>query len=424
VSDPLFTKPSRRALFLWATLAAMNLAAGVILSSQPARLADLQTVQGWGQRWLVDGDELYDLNDSPVDYPPNAVVLLSPLGLMPLDVAHPMWMMLNIAMAVLAAYCAARFFRPHDPFRVILLPILMFLSWGGVRTLSQFTLTALMFSMAALWGLTPVQYGGQTSSAPSRANRALYGGQTPADMMSGVWLGLALIKPQVALPVLLWTLFTRRWRAVVIALCVAMALTGTFCLRAGSNPLALAARQAVVMKTFYTGDAILSGASELRPLIAQTISEPSRTDAIAGSVAVVLLAAICAMGIAEGRAKRHALYAAPPLVACWALMTFYHLTYGFVVLLPVMMMLALDQSEPTLLRRRLFWFLQLGMMFDIPGLSRRAGFGDTALYSNVLAHADRVLIVALFVGLIALASQAPTTREFARPETVGPTAVR
>jgi hypothetical protein len=43
------------------------------------------------------------------------------------------------------------------------------------------------------------------------------------------------------------------------------------------------------------------------------------------------------------------------------------------------------------------------MMFDIPGLSRRAGLAETALYVSVLAHADRVLMVTLFAGLVALA---------------------
>ena len=66
-------------------------------------------------------------------------MLLSPLGLLPLGLAHPVWMLLNIGLVMLAPYLAARFFRPHDPFRVIALPILMFLCWGGVRTLTQFT---------------------------------------------------------------------------------------------------------------------------------------------------------------------------------------------------------------------------------------------------------------------------------------------
>ena len=43
------------------------------------------------------------------------------------------------------------------------------------------------------------------------------------------------------------------------------------------------------------------------------------------------------------------------------------------------------------------------MMFDIPGLSRRAGLAETALFVNVLAHADRALMVTLFIGLVVLA---------------------
>jgi hypothetical protein len=43
------------------------------------------------------------------------------------------------------------------------------------------------------------------------------------------------------------------------------------------------------------------------------------------------------------------------------------------------------------------------MMFDIPGLGRRAGLAGTALFANLLAHADRVLIATLFVGLVVLA---------------------
>ena len=126
-------------------------------------------------------------------------------------------------------------------------------------------------------------------------------------------------------------------------------------------------------------------------------------DAIASSIALGLLAGICATGFQEGAVRKRVLYAAPPLVACWSLMTFYHLTYGFVTLLPVMMLLALNDTRRSTLRQALFWILQLGMMFDIPGLSRRAGLAETALYVNVLAHADRALMVTLFIGLVALA---------------------
>ena len=364
----------------WAALAMINLAAGIVISSQPHRLYDLESIMRWGQYWLADGTNVYEPGRwGAVDYPPNAVVLLSPLALMPLGLAHPLWMLLNLAMAIVAPYYAARFFRPHDPFRVIALPVLMFLCWGGMRTLTQFTLIALTCSIAAM------------VTADRRP------------ITAGAWLGLAMMKPQVALPVFLWSVFTRRWTTVLTSFALVASLVVVFCARAGAHPLEVAVRYVEILAIHHTGEAILAGISELRPLIDQLVTNVSDVDAIAGSIALGLIAGICAAGFQEGAVRKKVLYAAPPLVGCWSLMSFYHLTYGFVILLPVMMLLALNDARPSRVRQTLFWVLQAGMMFDIPGLSRRAGLANTALYSNALAHADRALILTLFVGLVALA---------------------
>jgi Glycosyltransferase family 87 len=380
VSGPLFTKPSRRLLLLWGALALLNLAAGVVVSSQAHRLYDLESVMRWGHYWLVEGTNVYEPGRwGSVDYPPNAVVLLSPLGLLSLAAAHPIWLFMNLAMTILAPYYAARFFRPHDPFRVIALPILMFLCWGGVRTLTQFTLAALTCSMVAM---------------AVSLRRPIAG---------GAWLGLALMKPQVAVPVFLWSVFTRRWSVALTALAVAGGLVAVFCLRSDAQPLWVAVNYIEILAVHHTGEAILAGISELRPLIRQLATETSDVDAMAGSIALGLIAGICVAGFQEGSVRKRVLYAAPPLVACWSLMTFYHLTYGFVILLPVMMLLALNDAPRSRLRVALFWLMQLGMMFDVPGLSRRAGLIETLLFTNVLAHADRALMVILFVGLVALA---------------------
>ena len=156
----------------WGTLATLNVAAGVVVSSQTHRLYDLETIMRWGRYWLVEGVNVYEPGVwGTVDYPPNAIVLLSPLGLLPLGAAYPIWMVLNIAMVIIAPYCAARFFRPHDPFRVIALPILLFLCWGGVRTLTQFTLIALTCSMVAMVVAAPTA-GGRGSMARPRDDEA------------------------------------------------------------------------------------------------------------------------------------------------------------------------------------------------------------------------------------------------------------
>jgi hypothetical protein len=108
-------------------------------------------------------------------------------------------------------------------------------------------------------------------------------------------------------------------------------------------------------------------------------------------------------GFQEGRSRGHALYTAPPLVACWALLTFYHLSYGFVVLLPVMMLLLFNDAEQAPLRKTLFWMLQIGMMIDVPGVIRRSALSAVPVASVLLTHADRFLILLILAGLVALA---------------------
>ncbi len=393
MNGPLITNPSRRTLSFWAGLSALNLAAGVVVSSQPQRLSDLETIQSWGRRWLLDHGNVYLEPDWAVDYPPNAIVALSPLGLLPMDVAHPLWLTLNLVMAVVAPYAGARFFRPREPLRVIALPILFFLCWGGVRTLTQFTLAALTCGMIAL----------------AVADRARLAG--------GAWLGLAMIKPHVALPVFLWSVFTRRWVVALTSVATAAVLYVVFCLWSGGHPLRVLARYADILGTFHTGDAILTGLSELRPLIVRLTGDVSTAGTIVTLTASGVFGGICVLGFREGALRTPVTYAAPSLVACWVLMSVYHLTYGFVILLPVMMQLALDDGEITPLRRGLFWLLQLAMMFDLPGLSRFAGLGDTALYANLLSHADRAVMLTLFAGLVVLARKQSkiTSPECVRP---------
>jgi hypothetical protein len=395
MTGPLFTKPRRPVLALWAALAALNLGAGIVVSTQPIRLFDLDSMMRWGRLWLVEGKNLYlPLGGDFVDYPPNAIVLLSPLSLLPAGVAVPFWVLLNMGLVCLAPYLAARFFRPHDSFRVIALPILMFLCWGGVRTLTQFSLLALSLSMAAL----------------------VLADRRP--IASGIWLGMALMKPQVALPVFLWSAFTRRWRAVLTSALIVAGLFAVFCLRAREDsPFWVLTQYVRNLTVYHTGNAILAGLSELRPLIRQWVSDVSEVDAIAGAIALGLIVGLCVAGFQEGSVRRRIVYAAPPLMACWSLLTFYHLTYGFIILLPVLMLLALNDTERSPLRTSLFWVLQIGMMVDIPGLSRRAGLAGTALYATVLVHADRVLILGVFIGLVALAWREP-------PETASQTTGR
>jgi hypothetical protein len=376
---PLFMKPPRGVIRLWALFAVANLGAGLLIALQPDRVSDIANVVGWTGDWLLRGQDVYANPNLAVVYPPNAVVLLSPLAVLPFSVAVGFWVTANIAFAFLAAYFAARFCQPHAPFRTILLPILMFASWWGTHTLVQFSLFALVLSMAAMIVVE----------------------RRP--LMGGVYVGLALFKPQTALPVFFWMLFTRRWRSVLVAAGIVVSGFAIYCARAIAAPLEVVRHLLANLAIYYAGDAIMTGASDLRPLIRLLVANVNRLDMIAGVLALALLAGICAAGFQEGRCRTHVLYSAPPLAACWSLLSFYHLSYGFVVLLPVLMLLVLNDTGQTPLRKGLLWLLQAGMMVDIPGVARRGGLKMAPLTAAFLSHADRILILVIFAGLVALA---------------------
>lgn len=382
----------RATLIVWALMAAVNLSAGVAIATWPERQADLETMREWGRNWLVAGSNIYVSYGNAPDYPPNAIVALSPLGVLPDQWAVPVWAGLNLALAILATYLAVRVARPQTALFEAGLPMLMFLCWGGFRALLQFSLLSLTFGLLAM------------VVAEKRPK------------WSGVCLGLALMKPQMAAPFFLWALFTRRVRIAGIAVLVACAGVVLFCLRVHASPLAVALQYAAILKTLYTGNVVMIGLSQLRPLIARAVSNAAIVDAIAGTITLSMLAVICRLGFAEGKQGKTLMYSAP-LVGVWSLLTFYHLTYGFLLLLPAATLLLFANDPDTAKSRaRLFWVMQLGLMVDVPNMWRRFGhlFHAPRLVSDVLMQADRVLMLAIFLCLTFLAMKVRQTFE-ARP---------
>jgi hypothetical protein len=369
----------------WATLAVLNLSAGLIVASWPERQFDLETIRDWGRQWLVSGLDVY-ANEAMADYPPHAIVALSPLGLVPHWWAVGGWTLLNVGLAVLAPWLAVRVARPDAERTSALLPILMFLCWGGFRTLLQFSLVTLVLGLTAM----------------AIADRRPLAG--------GVSLGMALMKPQMALPFLLWAAFTRRWRLLTIAAGVPIAGLAIFCVRARVDPSEVVRHYAEILNTYYVGneELMMEGLAQLRPLVALTASDPVAVSAAAFMIALALLAPACVLGVSEGVTRRGLLVSAPPLVAVWSLLTFYHLTYGFIVLLPAATVLLFTVDPGTRrLRSAVFWSMQVLLMVDVPGICRRVADSLGGDHTSGLlawgAQMDRVAMLVLFGCLLALA---------------------
>ncbi len=363
--------------FLLAVLAALNLALGLVMFKS----VDFQTMHGWTSKWLWHGVNLY-AGESYTDYPPGAIVTLAPIALLPLALSAGLWAVFNIGLAIAAPIVAAKALKHHASAGDIAVLTLTFLCWSATRSLLQYSLLTLMFGLLA-WRL---------------ADRRPW--------IAGMLLGLAVMKPQSALPFCLWVLFTGRWRLILPSVLTVAALWLAFCARVGGAPLAVAADYVAIMGEMYAGAYQQVGHSEFARL------------APAGSADLWrMLTALVTFGLVATTVLLHLLRepderdghtpfpALPGMVAAAVLITFRHLSYAFVALLPAAAWLLLD-DEPAgkTARRRLFWVMQCGLIVDVPTAGRLLEKLGVPLGSvgTLLGHADRVLLVACLLGLVTL----------------------
>jgi len=92
--------------FLLAAFAALNLALGLVMFKS----VDFHTMHGWTSDWLWHGVNLY-AGESYTDYPPDAIVTLAPIALLPLTPSAWLWAIGNIALAIAAPIVAAKAVR-------------------------------------------------------------------------------------------------------------------------------------------------------------------------------------------------------------------------------------------------------------------------------------------------------------------------
>jgi hypothetical protein len=372
-----FSEPAaKRRSGLWGMLAVANLTYGVLLARDPARTDDFLTVLSWASAWLLRGVNLYT-PEWAADYPPHAIVTLAPLSLIPASFIAWVWVAVNVLLAVAVPWLALRVMCPDAPRWGRIEVTLLFLCWSGTKILTQYSLLMLALSLIGMWlaDLRPVA--------------------------SGVAIGLALMKPQIAFPVFLWVALARRWK-IVSSAAVAVAVGWlVYAARAGLSPVTLVTGYISVLQTYYTGPTAVRGVSNLRPLFEQ-FTTPEAAEPAAASAALLMLAII--VGLASRRRRDDRLLI-PALGGVWSLSTVYHLTYGFILLLPASILLRLDRgTRDGVARRAIFWIVQAALIVDSPGIARRTATLLSPFAAAALSHADRLLMLLVFAAIVRLTS--------------------
>jgi hypothetical protein len=362
----------RLALFVLGGAACVNLAAGVTLALRdPARSSDLLTMYEWCGRWLA-GRGLYTSADAVTDYPPNAIVMLSPMALLPWSWLVPLWAAFALALAPVLGYLVIRLVSRGDP-HLIAVPLLLFLCWTGTRTLLQFT--ALSMALAFL------------SLRLADTHR----------LASGVAMGLALFKPHIAGPIALWAVVTGRARVVIVAAAVVAVGWVAYDARTGENPLTTLAEYGAVLGRLHAGPDGLVGRTGLRGWTRELTADSRIADASWIVVSAALLAGVWWLARRDPRRPVAAGGLATASLFClWSLFVFYHNTNNLIMMLPAFVFLwFLDDRSGPLRRWAPIVVLQAALMFDVPTrLGPRLPTGHWA--RTAVDDFDRLLLAATF----------------------------
>ena len=376
-------RAARLATVAIAVAACLNMAIAVALAIRdPARASDLSLMYDWCRGWIIGAEPRYTVLHDPVDYPPYALVFLSPLGLLPRRLIVPVWTAIGLVLAAALPFLAIRCATTRA--RVAVLPALLFWCWTSTRTLLQFTALSLTLSLAS----------------------ALTADTRP--VVSGIALGVALFKPHVAGPFALWALVTRRFRVLTVAGGVVVAGWLIYAAHVGDNPIDTLRGYWPWLVEVYSGEHALTGRTSIRGLLAAGTATPAGVDALWIGAALSLLAVAIWLAFRDPARPLHdGGLAIPALFCLWSLAAIYHNINNLLLMLPAFAFLWFADTGARMPHR---WFqvacLQAVLMLDIP--TRLAGTVPAGtLAAFLVEHFDRLLVLACFVDVAVLWGRSP-----------------
>lgn len=350
-----------------ALVACASLGFGVFWSLQAAQIYDLRIVSEWTESW-VSRINPYAGIGSTVDYPPWALVVLSPLAAVREAWRPALWIVVNLALVV--ALITRLVDATRDPRRARLRLALLLASMACLRTLPQFSL--LSYTLAIYGALSPTRFAG------------------------GVLLGLSLIKPQIGGPVLLATMLCGDWRRVVVALSVPVALTAVFATWVHASVTAVLADYAGVISRVY-GSPAFQGHTEVRTWLWSLWPTVTGNVILTAGLALVLVTP----GTLAAWTRRLRPAVDLELIALCGVVSLLvqrHLSYDLILLLPAVVAWRPSfEVDATPAPRWMFAGLTVLLIAAIPSLARlglRAAPNDAFVW---LTQMDRLLCIGVWM---------------------------
>lgn len=315
--------PSPQLVF-WLCVSALSMVFATAIAGRPGRQLDLWLVREWLDHWRTQGNPYLAFDN--LDYPPSALLVLWPLGLLSDSVAAVMLSPLIVAAAGVAVLLLVRWFSTR---------LGVTLRWQ-----EQAALMAMVLAGSSVRGAL---WRGQTAPLAFLFGALALHWSRRRPALAAVALALCAFKPHVAAGFALAILLTKRIDVVLYAVCLVGAQTAAFAMAVGERVPALLLRYAQILATVYEGDDRVPGLLSIRWVIEVFITNYetatlSYVTLAAGALAVIALAAV---------RRRDPVTLVQVTAACllWSLVFLPHQVYNNVLSVPAIWLLMWPESR-------------------------------------------------------------------------------
>lgn len=380
----------RLALWVWGLLAAVCLICGYHFADNPTGSEAYFTVREWLAAWRM-GANVYALRLF-ADYPPNALVFLSPLSLFPQTSGHMLFAAINVVVCMACSW------------------MLVGLT-AGYAGVSLDRVQRLVYALMLL------------VMSPSRV--AVWNGQTSPllilfccqalriaprwPILAGVLMGVGMSKPHVAFGFMLVGAFNRMWLMLASAFATAITAWWGYSISVGQSPVTVFFDYVSTLLGLYGGPQFLRAEADIRPFFVDVF----RTYAVGEPlflVTALVLAAVLLWFTWRGRHRPEAGVWVMAAALMWCIAVFPFRRYGLMLMAPTMM---LTLWRPGLSERALTGvaIMILVLVADVPFLIRHTVLRlapDWSRYALDTHYVNRALTGICLV--IAFASLARVTR--------------
>lgn len=369
------------AIWVWGGLALACLIAGVMVSNNPGRSDAYIEVRNWLTIWR-SGVNVYEQRALLVDYPPHALVFMSPLLWFP-SVGGEFWFALfNVVVCAITAWT-----------------IVSLTSGYAAVPLSRTERLAYAL-MLLVWSPTRVGiWNGQTSPALILCCCLALRMSQWSPVVAGTLLAIGLSKPHVAFGFVLLAAFCRMWKMLSVAVVAAVAAAFAYTLTVSRAPVDVFNQYLANLFDVYGGPTFLRAEVDLRPFFTDLIPDYNVAESIYLAWASVLGAYLLWLAW-RGRNIPDAGVWVMAAGMMWALSVFPFRRYGMLLIAPTVLMM-LWQPRLSEWRLTLVGVLIFVIAADLPFLVRHAlvtyGPASAAKYAFLTHYFNRVVTVICLV---------------------------